>query len=186
MPSVNPEQLRLLICDVCNSVQPIPWCGTEGDCSHSTCMDPLNTRIAEHKHFEGDTGQFARLAGIEKAVWENPEYQRAFLNDLAVITGKAGDGQGLGAPLYEAMANYEEQAHDCWARKHNRTTDCGDYKSAKMKLTPDTKALRKDLGLTVKDKFIPGSTYLCDYCPMKSIMQTKVYSKQYDYTDPYK
>lgn len=174
------EVLRLLICGHCNSVQEVPWCGTDKQCGHRACVEPLEFRIAEHQFTDGRPHAPATLADIEKKLWDDPQVRKNFLSDIPTVTGWPGGGEGLGQTLYDVKSTFMEDAATCWAQ-HNRTTDCGDYKSKKKLLAPDTKSERRDLGLSAAHP----TTYLCDYCPVKSIVQTKAYSDKYRYNSPY-
>jgi len=173
------EFIRLLICGHCNSVQELPWCGTDTNCNHRACKEPLEFRVAEHQFTDGRPHAPATLAGIDKTLWDDPQYRANLLADIPTITGWPGGGEGLGQTLYDVKATFEDDAFKCW-QAHNRTTDCSDYHSESKALVPDTKAERKDLGLSRA----PTTTYLCDYCPYKSIRQTKAYSERYKYNLP--
>lgn len=179
------DLVRLLICGHCNSVQEIPWCGTDKNCGHHACLDPLNFRIAEHQFADGRPHAPATLADIEKKLWNDPQVRKNFLSDIPSITGWPGTGTGLGDTMYDIKANFDADAMTCW-KAHNRTTDCAEYHSDSKRLVPDTKAERRDLGLESRSKHMPTSTFLCDFCPMKSILQTKVGSAKHGFNNPYK
>lgn len=174
------DKVRLLICGHCNSIQEIPWCGTDKNCGHRACVEPLEFRVAEHQFSNGAPHAPATLADIEQKLWDDPEVRANFLSDIPALTGWPGGGEGLGQTLYDVKATFEDDAFKCW-EAHARTKDCADYHSDRKRLVPDTRAERKDLGLGKA----PTVTYLCDYCPYKSIRQTKAFSDKYKYNSPY-
>ena len=77
-------------------------------------------------------------------------------------------------PGYYATRNtFYEDAMTCYAQ-HNRPKDsCGDFKNEKKRLVPDTSAMRKDAGLVAPEQSNATKVYLCDFCPMKSVVMTK-------------
>lgn len=179
------EVVRLLVCGVCESVQEIPWCGTDKNCGHRACVEPLEFRVAEHQYADGRPHAPASLADIVKDLWDDPKVRANFLADLPTITGMPGTGSGLGQTMYDVRSNFADDAFACW-QSHGRTKNCADYHSAAKRLVPNTKAERKDLGLESRSKHIPTSTYLCDMgCPYKSILQTKAFSDKFSYNSPY-
>jgi hypothetical protein len=161
------ERLRLFICHTCESVQPIPW--YEGPQDRD---DTLNFRVAEHE------GHLGNLADIEESTWNNLPKRPEILKEIAGIVTRPGAASGLGASYYDLKSTFDDDAMTCWKR-HNRTTDCGDYKTDRMLLRAPTKGERKELGMDVKER---PTTHLCDFCPMKSIkMQRSRDGKFYDF-----
>lgn len=159
-----PAKIRLFICHDCESVQELPW--YEGPPEYD---DTLNYRVAEHENHVGN------LADIEEAVWAKAPLRPDILSKLAAIPGKAA---GLGGSYYDLHSSFKDDAGTCWKR-HNRTTDCGDYMADKMILRAPTKGERKELNLDVKDR---ATTHLCNFCPMFSIkMQRARDGKYYDF-----
>lgn len=77
----------------------------------------------------------------------------------------------MGSEYYDAKSNFLQDAMTCW-KGFNRTTDPGhcDYRKDNKRLYPGTTADRKELGLDPKDR---PNTFLCDFCPVHSIVQQK-------------
>lgn len=171
-------QIRLLICHQCHSIDPIPWCGEDPNCKHPECIAPLEFRMAQHRDGTGIPHAPANLATVDEELWADANFRAEALRQIENIANP-GQAKGLGQSLYDVRDTFQADAMTCWKR-HNRTTDCGDYKHDRMRLVPDTKAERKDLGLDTSSAARP-SHFLCDYCPMKSIKQQRVYSEQYKY-----
>lgn len=173
------EYVRLLFCHDCESVDEIPWCGESPECRHPECEGPLLYRQSQH-WFDPDHSHKVALAGVEKAVWEDPAQQRNILSQIRQAV-KPGSATGLGETFYDVKSTFADDAMTCW-KQHNRTQDCGDYKSPSKYLKPDTRGERRELGLDPVNR--PGF-FLCDFCPVKSIVQTKVYSDKFGYNNPY-
>ena len=179
------EKIRLWVCHECKSVDAIPWCGEDPNCQHPMCVDALEYRVAPHR-LPSDPRRFhgqVNLADIEKSMWDKYSTQQDILVKLQQIVDP-GAGTGLGGELYTASQTYDADAALCW-KQHKRTTDCADYKAESKRLVPDTKAERKELGLETRSRHRPTQTYLCDFCPVKSIIQTKVNSEHYGFNSPY-
>lgn len=159
-------RIRLLICLVCDSIEPLPW--FDGPPEHD---ETLIARLAGHRTPEGHPHR-GMLATVSEVSWKDPERQAEILKKLAEARG--GGDTGLGTPFYNIRSTFEEDAMSCWRFKHGRTENCEEYKSERMRLLPDTKAERREAGLPVKAKDRPGGSYLCDFCPYKSIVQERV------------
>ena len=162
------SRIRLLICNSCNSIQPLPMYQGPADRD-----DTLNARLAEHRFPDGNE-HFGALATVSEKSWDDPEKRKGILAEMANARG-AGQGEGFGQEFYDVKSTFKEDAYYCWAREHNRTTDCGDYKSGKKRLLADTRADRRELGLDQKSR---ASTFLCDFCVYKSgVVQKKAMKK---------
>lgn len=181
------KRLRLLICPKCESVEPIEWCavepGANPDCGHAQCDQALQTRMIEHTvsqptghYFHSDLGLF----DVAESDWEKHSTRKSILKDLS----PPGSATPYGADMFELKKNFSQDAATCW-KQHNRTKNCQDWKSASKRLVPPTKELRKELGLETRDKHRPTAAYLCDYCPVRSIMQSRINAEagHYDYEE---
>lgn len=160
-------RIRLLICHVCNTIDPLPW--FDGPVEHD---DTLKARLAQHRTPEGHP-HIGNLATVSESSWNTPERRARIIEELS----KARDGgeAGLGTHFYDVRSTFEEDAMRCWRIEHNRTTNCEDYKSDRKKLVPNnTREERKELGLSTKAKDRPANTWLCQFCPYQSIVMQRV------------
>jgi hypothetical protein len=169
-------RLRLLLCKTCGSIEPLPW--YEGPAEYD---DTLIYRTSQHKFASGDAhempvinGTPAGIATVAESTWEDATLQRKVIEQInAAVNG--GD-TGLGSRMYNLRSTFKDDALACW-KKHNRTTNCGDYRSDRMRLVPDTRGERKELGLEVKASRRP-STSLCVFCPYHSVVMQRARKEQ--------
>lgn len=116
------------------------------------------------------------LATVPDKDWKNPAARTEIRRKLGNAAAP-GEGSGLGDSFYDLKANFADDALVCW-QAHNRTEDCADWRSDAKRLYPDTRADRKDAGLSVKAR---PNTWLCDFCPVTSIYAQKRNAKRGDY-----
>jgi len=157
------EQVRLLLCNSCKTTEELP--DYQGDPRQDDLLRILTDR---HKYPDGNK-HFGQLLRVDKKHWDNKSTRRAIENQIRESAGHTG----LDTEFYDTKNTFQEDAMTCWKTKHNSNPACGDYKSEKMRLLPGTARERRDLGLapsTIK-------TYLCDFCPVKSMVQTAYFDK---------
>jgi hypothetical protein len=162
------DRVRILICHTDGAVHELPL--FDGPPEYD---DTLNYRTSQHKFGDG-TAHFGSMFTVSKADWEKKTYRDAILDEIAKHT-RPGEGAGMGQTFYDVKNNFMQDALVCW-KKHNRTLDCGDYMTDKMRLYPDTKADRKELGLSVKER---PNTFLCQFCPVNSVVMGKKNKETY-------
>lgn len=155
------EKLRLLVCKTCSSVQELP------DFEGPAMYDEWLSRIV--KEHEGHIA--APLARVEVSDWQKQSAREEIIRKLFERFQVPGKGEGMGSEYYDLKSTFLDDAYKCW-KSFNRTTNPGhcDYKKENKRLLPDTKALRKEEGMSTKDR---PSTFLCDFCPVHSIVLQK-------------
>lgn len=163
-------KIRLLICHTCQSIDELP--DYEGDPERD---DTLNYRVAEH-HFPSGNPHIGSLARVEAKSWQNKNHRQGILEKLGQAKAP-GQGEGLGQTYYDVKGNFQQDALKCW-KAHGRTSDCADYRHDNKRLVPDTKGERKDLGLSPSTR---PNTWLCDFCPVSSVVTTAMRKKRGDY-----
>ena len=154
------DYVRLLFCHDCQSVDQLP--DYDGPVDHDYT---LAHRVAQHQFPNGEAHH-----GIMGRAEDTPTAISAAIDQMASMV-KPGEGSGLGQPMYDLRDNYKAESMSCW-KKHNRTSDCGDYRSDKMRLWADTKADRKAEGLATNRDERPNA-WLCDFCVVHSLVQQK-------------
>lgn len=181
------KRLRLIVCTRCETVEPVEWCaekaGADPDCGHAQCEQALQARMIEHTvsqptghYFHADLGLF----DVSEDEWNKLTTRKEILKNLR----PPGSAVPYGADMYDLKSTYHQDASKCW-KQHNRTRNCQDYKAASKRLVPPTRELRKDLGMETRDKKRPTSAFLCDYCPVQSIVMQRQRDAagMYDYNE---
>ena len=155
------DNIRLLVCGHCKSVEILP--DYEGPVERDFLLDNL---VKRHQFADGRAHAPAALAKVQSSDWENSAYQKEILKKISESTIGGGE-TGLGSPFYEARDTFKADAFDCWT-KHNRTKNCGDYKSDSKLLSPGTEAERRAAGLPPQERG-PLDQYLCHFCPFHQV-----------------
>lgn len=154
-----PQITRVLRCDDCRSLEPVP------DYEGPAEGDHLLARLLQaHKHPDG-TEHRGLLFRVETKDWDSPAIRAEIVKRVQETAGYTG----LDPDFYEVKATFEYDAMICW-QTHHRSPDCNDYKSDRKLLTPDTKAERKEAGLGKYQKDA-NPRYLCEFCPVHSLVQ---------------
>lgn len=160
-----PGKIRLLICKTCGSVDELPV--FEGPLEHD---EWLNVKVQDHRTPSGEP-HIGSLATVSTDEWSKPDVRDQIMKKIATEFALPGQAAGLGQSFYDLKSTFLEDAMTCW-KGFGRTTDpshCA-YRSDSKRLLPDTKADRKDAGLSVKDR---PNTFLCDFCPVHSLVLQK-------------
>jgi len=112
------------------------------------------------------------LARVEVSDWNDVQKQAEITKQLIA---KFDGETGLGHEFYNTRDTFRDDAMTCF-REHHRNPDCNDYKTDAKRLTPGTAQARKEAGMapyrTKHDR------YLCDFCPVQSMVETKYYDEQ--------
>lgn len=162
------EHIRLLQCITCKSLEELP--DYEGNPDHDFLLQAL---VKNHKFPDGNE-HFGHLHKVEKKFWDSPS-TRASIE--AQIREKSGH-TGFNAEYYATKNTFQEDAHSCFAA-HNRNPACSDYKTDSKRLTPGTAAERKAAGLPKYRS--PKDAYLCQFCPVHSLVVTAARAKAGQY-----
>jgi hypothetical protein len=167
-------------------VEPIEWCaekaGANPDCGHAQCDDALQARMIEHTVSQATGHYFHATLGlfdVDADEWGKLSIRKEILKNLR----PPGEATPYGADMFDLRSNFTQDASMCW-KQHGRTKNCGDWKAASKRLVPPTKELRKELGLETRDKHRPTAAFLCDYCPVRSIMQSRANADAGHYDRP--
>ena len=172
---VNPNEpmMRLLVCKKCKTIDDVPpYEGPEG--GENTVQYDHHLKFFVDPHVDKNCPNQDRLVyHLPVKYWIVPKVKESIVAQI-----QAGGSQGLdvfGTNFYATSNNFRADAMTCWIKEHNQTKDCSDYKSEKKKLKPGTTKERADAGLDSESKV---KVYLCDFCPVKSLVQEKAYKKQ--------
>lgn len=168
MPLVEPIEsapktfVRLLVCHDCRSVDKVPDYDGPPEYDHY-----LEYRVQQHR-----TNGHPHKGILVKAE-DKPDIINATVDEIeeAVRKQQPGAGEGLGEKLYDLRQDFGAEALKCW-REHSRTRNCDDYRSDKKRLWLDTKAERKEEGMSLALRDRPN-IWLCDHCPVHSLVEQR-------------
>jgi hypothetical protein len=168
----NEPHMRVLKCTKCRSIEEVPdYDGPEG--GENTQEYDLSLKFFTDQHVNKNCKRddFTTVR-FPTRFWIIPKVKASIEQQL-----KEG-AQGLdvfGTDFYNTMNNFTADAMKCWMQ-HNQTKDCSEYKSEHKMLKPGTSVERAAIGL---EKEATGpKVYLCDYCPIKSVVQQKAFTKK--------
>lgn len=161
--TLGDEGLRLYICEDCKQIIPI----------HSDGTPPYKYDYLLHKLEEdhGWRGHKFAVITVNKKGWEDEKGQKQIVQ--ALKDALAGGETGLGAEFYDVKDQFHEDAQACW-KAHNRSLTCGDFKSDRMVVQPDTAKLRKSEGLGA----YRSNIHLCNFCPVASVVEQALRKKK--------
>jgi hypothetical protein len=168
----NEPHMRVLKCSKCRTVEIVPdYDGPDG--GENTAEYDLTLKFFTDPHVNGKCNRddFSTVR-FPTRFWLIPGVKDSIEQQL-----KEG-AQGLdifGTNAYAMKENFQADSMTCWIQ-HKQTKDCDDYKSDKKLIKPDTAKERKELGLELEVK--GPKVYLCDYCPVKSIVQEKAFKQK--------
>jgi hypothetical protein len=172
---VDPREphMRVLKCMICRSIEEVPdYEGPEGG-ENTMEFDTVLKFFTDQHVNKGCKRDDFSIIRFPTRFWMIPKVKEGIVAQL-----KEG-AQGLdvfGTNFYDTKNNFTADAMSCWMREHNQTKDCEEYKHDKKRLKPGTAVERAAIGL---EKEMSGpKVYLCDYCPVKSIVQEKAYKKK--------
>lgn len=131
-------------------------------------MALLETLLSRHE--TNGVRHTGRLWNIEKRIMDLPNLRKGAIEQIR------GGSKGLAAfdsSFYDVRDTFKEDALMCYS-KHLRPKDgCPDYKSDSKMLLPDTAADRREAGLPKPRRGTAPVQYLCQYCPIHTVVQTK-------------
>jgi hypothetical protein len=166
MSSVQREEIRVLHCLVCGTLEELPMFDGSPDDDH------LLQILCERHVFPSGEPHKGYLFRAPKQDWDNESIRNKVIEQI-----KGGGSKGIAefdAKFYETKDTFKEDAMTCY-NKHLRPTDgCPDYKTPSKMLVPDTKAERKEAGLVAPSKAPGPKNYLCQFCPVESIVAQKM------------
>lgn len=156
--------IRVLVCRDCQSTEVLPdYAGDPGR------DDTLIYATEKHQYPNGEM-HFGRLYGsITEKDWKNRETRDEILRRIWQQEGHTG----FEPWVYSTFETLKADAMQCW-RSRLRPETCADYRSEGKRLVPPTAEARKSEGMG-KYRASPQHTqYLCNYCPINSVVEQKI------------
>lgn len=183
-PKPDEPQVRLLVCRKCQSVEEIP--DYEGPVEGDALLERV---VSKHQKdcgaamVGGEKPEVASqqdrfLVKVKREDWNNERIKKEILNRLSM------SGTGFEEKVYGVKNTWQADAMECF-NAHRRPEQCIDYKDKSKRigngfLTDEEKSLKKSSGLFtgLTQRRQQQTVFLCDFCPVKSGVQTKVFSER--------
>lgn len=156
--------IRLLICQDCRSTEVLPdYRGNPED-------DATLIYTTEKHCYPNGEKHFGRMYGpLLETQWEHEEVRGEILRRIWREQGHTG----MEPWVYDTMETLKADAMQCW-RSRLRPDSCSDYRSDKKRLVPPTAADRKSEGMGKYQASPKYTQYLCNYCPINSMVEQKI------------
>lgn len=171
----NGPLIRLLRCFVCESWEELP------DYDGPTDKDYLLEISLERHVFPSGEPHVGKMFKVPVSAWMDGKQRKGILEQLGK-GGSAGlDELDPEKSFYDTKMQFSEDAMTCWKYHLQPNNHCDDYMSPKKRLLPNTAKERKDLNLPKPEHADGPKIYICNFCPMHSVMTTKLRSIRGDY-----
>lgn len=156
--------IRLLRCLVCKTWEELP------DYEGPTDRDYLLEITLEKHKFDSGDPHVGKLFKVPVKAWTSAEQRKAILDQLG-----AGASAGLDAidpekSFYDTKSTFMEDAMKCYKAHNQPKIGCPDYGHDKKRLLPNTAKERGELGLPKPEHLEGPKIYLCNFCPMHSVV----------------
>lgn len=160
--------IRLLVCLECKSIDELP--PHEGPPE----TDVLLEMTAEKHEYPSGERHKGRLFILPVKTWANPAHQKEIINQLTGGGSSGLDAMDPEKQFYSTKMQFAEDAMDCYKRHLRPTDNCDDYQSPSKRLLPNSAKERKEAGMiAAKDDEALPKIYLCNFCPMHSVITQK-------------
>jgi len=160
----NGPKLRVLYCWNCKSLEELP--DYEGNPD-----DDILLQILISKHESTGVPHTGTLFKISLSIWEQEDKRRQIIEQIRDQVGGGLDNLDKG--YYETRATFHEDAMKCYTSHLRPKDSCPDWAHESKRLLPKTNDLRKEAGLVSVAQSNSTKVYLCDFCPVKSMVLTK-------------
>ena len=165
-PPVNSPEIRVLYCMVCQTMEELPLYDGPPESDH------LLQILLDHHLFPSGEPHRGHLFRMPQLQWEQESIRKKIIEQV-----KGGGSKGIDefdATFYDTKNTFKEDAMACY-NKHLRPTDgCQDFNSPSKRLLPNTKAERREAGLPDPAKAPGPKNYLCQFCPIETIVAAKM------------
>lgn len=160
----NGPKIRILYCWNCKSIEELPdFEGRpEDDLLLEIIIEPHQTTGVPHK---------GTLFKIPVGIWSVQSQREEIIKQMREQI--SGGLANLDPDYYTTKATFYEDAMKCYSTHLRPKDSCGDWKSESKRLLPKTDAMRKEAGLMTAKQSAGTRVYLCDFCPVKSVVMTK-------------
>lgn len=154
-------KIRLLHCHDCGTLEELPWYEGPADRDFALEYLLLQHETEGHRHV-------GKLYDVEQRVWELENLRNTIIEQ---IKGRGSTGLAAFDPeFYNTRDTLREDAAKCYQIHLRPKESCVDWRSDRKVLVPDTKADRKDVGLSMEGA---PRQFLCDFCVVRSYYERK-------------
>lgn len=173
------DRILLLICKTCKTVEEIYFDTSkpyvqDGETKYDQRDNPfLHEAVAPHER----KNCLGLLSDVDRQFWLSAKGREASIEGIKKQLLDGSGSEGLAAlqnDIYDIKANFSMDAMRCYSLHNRPQGQCSDYKSESRVIKPKTDAERKEAGLAKTNV----KAYLCDFCPVKSFNQKKVYESR--------
>lgn len=154
-------KIRLLRCDVCHSLEELP--DFDGPPEYDVL---LRVTLDKHRTPSGEP-HFGRLLDVPERAWKIPVLREALLRQIQ--EGSRGLKE-FDESYYDVQDTFREDALICYGQHLRPKEGCPDFNSDAKRLLPNTKADRKEIGLSPQGMPV---IHLCSFCPVRSYYDSK-------------
>lgn len=172
----NAPKLRLFYCKICHQLIEVPWLRDPREAlAHPDAPDPyLDPIVEQHMHGRPEIAEHASVMDVPVVLWNNPQERDRITQQIYAELSPGLDAIAPG--YYDVKNQYSADALRCYVQ-HNQPKDgsCSDWHAKRKQIVPDTKAERKDLGLSA----VPDGPkqYICSFCPIAIVRQQRAYDQ---------
>lgn len=160
--TVEQEKIRLLRDDDTLTLEEIPW--FDGPPEYDTA---LQVALERHRFPNGEPHR-GRLIVVEKRAWDMPNLRKALIDQI--WEGRSKGLAEFDSSFYEVKDQFKEDAMTCFRQHGSPKEGCPDFRTEGKRLLPDTKADRKEAGLSSRGMPV---IHLCDFCPVRQYYARK-------------
>lgn len=158
-PDRRQRKHRLLVCYTCSTIEKLPpYEGREDENGVYLDYDAPLEHLIQTKHSRPEL-HIGRLFQVDEGAWESMETRQQINKELF----------GLEAEKVAWKDTFSEDAGKCYNRHHRPKQGCIDWRD-------DSKRLGSPSGSAAS-----RPVFLCDFCPVKSYVETEVRWKRGDY-----
>lgn len=158
---VEGPKIRLLHCHDCGTLETLPW--YEGPADRDFALEYLLIQHETNGH-----RHIGKLYDVAEKVWELENLRNTLIEQ---IKGRGSPGMAAFDPkFYDTRDTLKEDAAACYQAHLRPKEGCGDWRTQRKQLVPDTKQDRKDVGLSMEGA---PRQWLCDFCVVRSYYEKK-------------
>lgn len=164
-------QIRLLFCFVCQTLEELP--DYEG-----RPEDDVLLNITLERHTIATIPHTGHLFKVAVKLWAVDSIRQQIIKQIRVGSGGMSE---IDPTYYESKSTFSEDALRCYSAHLRPSDGCPDYLDDSKRLLPKTDKERKELGMPSVRETGGPKVYLCQFCPIHSVVTQKKRTIRGDY-----